>query len=250
MISERVQQGALQMGIALPPEAAERFALYHALLVEGTARMNLTTVLEPEEAVDRHFLDSLAPVALGLLPQGARAVDVGTGAGFPGIPLLIARPDLRLTLVDSLNKRLEFLRDVLNRLGLSAEIVHMRAEDFSHQAAHREQYDVATARGRRHLLEGPRRGGGGGRGAARALPARREGAGAAALRHSPPRRLEAQPLPGGQGPANPQDLPAQGGHAHAESPVRRAHFQNFRPIFPDKLCQSSDENRTLCGIGP
>ena len=229
MISERVQQGALQMGIALPPEAAERFALYHALLVEGNARMNLTTVLEPEEAVDRHFLDRLAPVALGLLPQGARAVDVGTGAGFPGIPLLIARPDLRLTLVDSLNKRLEFLRDVLNRLGLSAEIVHMRAEDFSHQAAHREQYDVAMAR---------------------ALPARREGAGAAALRHSPPRRLEAQPLPGGQGPANPQDLPAQGGHAHAESPVRRAHFQNFRPIFPDKLCQSSDENRTLCGIGP
>ena len=146
MISERVQQGALQMGIALPPEAAERFALYHALLVEGNARMNLTTVLEPEEAVDRHFLDSLAPVALGLLPQGARAVDVGTGAGFPGIPLLIARPDLRLTLVDSLNKRLEFLRDVLNRLGLSAEIVHMRAEDFSHQAAHREQYDVAMAR--------------------------------------------------------------------------------------------------------
>ena len=73
-------------------------------------------------------------------------MDVGTGAGFPGIPLLIARPDLRLTLVDSLNKRLEFLRDVLNRLGLSAEIVHMRAEDFSHQAAHREQYDVAVAR--------------------------------------------------------------------------------------------------------
>ena len=105
---------------------AERFALYHALLVEGNARMNLTTVLEPEEAVDRHFLDSLAPVALGLLPQGARAVDVGTGAGFPGIPLLIARPDLRLTLVDSLNKRLEFLRDVLNRLGLSAEDVYKR----------------------------------------------------------------------------------------------------------------------------
>lgn len=136
MISERVQQGALPDGHRAPAGGRpERFALYHALLVEGNARMNLTTVLEPEEAVDRHFLDSLAPVALGLLPQGARAVDVGTGAGFPGIPLLIARPDLRLTLVDSLNKRLEFLRDVLNRLGLSAEIVHMRAEDFSHQAA-------------------------------------------------------------------------------------------------------------------
>lgn len=89
--------------------------------------MNLTTVLEPEEAVDRHFLDSLAPVALGLLPQGARAVDVGTGAGFPGIPLLIARPDLRLTLVDSLNKRLEFLRDVLQSAGpLGGDRPHAR----------------------------------------------------------------------------------------------------------------------------
>ena len=146
MISERVQQGALQMGIALPPEAAERFALYHALLVEGNARMNLTTVLEPEEAVDRHFLDSLAPVALGLLPQGARAVDVGTGAGFPGMPLLILRPDLQMTFLDALNKRILFLEDALARLGLKAETLHARAEDAAKMAAHREQYDAAVSR--------------------------------------------------------------------------------------------------------
>ena len=146
MISERVQQGALQMDIALPPEAAERFALYHALLVEGNARMNLTTVLEPEEAVDRHFLDSLAPVALGLLPQGARAVDVGTGAGFPGMPLLILRPDLQMTFLDALNKRILFLEDALARLGLKAETLHARAEDAAKMAAHREQYDAAVSR--------------------------------------------------------------------------------------------------------
>ena len=108
--------------------------------------MNLTAVLELEEAVDRHFLDSIAPAVLGLLPEGVKMVDVGTGAGFPGLPLLIARPDIQLTLVDSLNKRLEFLRGVLEELDLEAEIVHMRAEDFSRQPQYREQFDLAAAR--------------------------------------------------------------------------------------------------------
>jgi 16S rRNA (guanine527-N7)-methyltransferase len=146
MIAKRVAEGAAAMGIALDGAAAERFARYYELLVEGNARMNLTTVLEPEEAVDRHFLDSLAPIAQGLIPEGATVVDVGTGAGFPGLPLLIARPDLRLTLVDALNKRLDFLRGVLEALGLGAEIVHMRAEDFSRKAEYREQFDLAVAR--------------------------------------------------------------------------------------------------------
>ena len=146
MIAERLRRGAEEMGIDLPAEAPERFERYYALLCEGNARMNLTTVLEPEEAVDRHFLDSLAPVSLGLLPPGTRVVDVGTGAGFPGLPLLIVRPDLCLTLVDALNKRLEFLRGVLAELGLQAEIVHLRAEDFGRLPERREAYDVAVAR--------------------------------------------------------------------------------------------------------
>ena len=146
MIAERVKSGAQRMGIALDAQACERFARYYELLVEGNTRMNLTAVLEPEEAVDRHFLDCLAPVAQGLLPEGAKVVDVGTGAGFPGLPLLIARPDLKLTLVDALNKRLGFIQGVLDELGLQAEIVHMRAEDFSRKPEYREQYDIAAAR--------------------------------------------------------------------------------------------------------
>lgn len=146
MIAERVKSGAQRMGIALDALACERFAQYYELLVEGNTRMNLTAVLEPEEAVDRHFLDCLAPVAQGLLPEGAKVVDVGTGAGFPGLPLLIARPDLKLTLVDALNKRLGFIQGVLDELGLQAEIVHMRAEDFSRKPEYREQYDIAAAR--------------------------------------------------------------------------------------------------------
>lgn len=146
MIAERVKSGAQRMGIALDAQACERFARYYELLVEGNTRMNLTAVLEPEEAVDRHFLDCLAPVAQGLLPEGAKVVDVGTGAGFPGLPLLIARPDLKLTLVDALNKRLGFIQGVLDELGLQAEIVHMRAEDFSRKPEYRAQYDIAAAR--------------------------------------------------------------------------------------------------------
>ena len=146
MIAERVRSGAQRMGIELDAQACDRFARYYELLVEGNKRMNLTAVLEPEEAADRHFLDCIAPIAKDLLPQGARIVDVGTGAGFPGLPLLIARPDLKLTLVDALNKRLGFLRCVLDELGLQAEVVHMRAEDFSRKVEYREQYDIAAAR--------------------------------------------------------------------------------------------------------
>lgn len=146
MIAERVKMGAEKMGIALDDIACKRFATYYDMLVEGNKVMNLTAVLEPEEAVDRHFLDCIAPVAKGLLPEGVKIVDVGTGAGFPGLPLLIARPDIKITLVDALNKRLNFIRSVLDELGLEAEIVHMRAEDFSRKPEYREQYDMAVAR--------------------------------------------------------------------------------------------------------
>ena len=146
MIAERVKMGAEKMGIALDDVACKRFATYYDMLVEGNKVMNLTAVLEPEEAVDRHFLDCIAPVAKGLLPEGVKIVDVGTGAGFPGLPLLIARPDIKITLVDALNKRLNFIRSVLDELGLEAEIVHMRAEDFSRKPEYREQYDMAVAR--------------------------------------------------------------------------------------------------------
>lgn len=106
-----------------------QFETYYAMLVEWNTRMNLTALTEPAEVAEKHFADSLLPMAL--VPEGARCIDVGTGAGFPGVPILIARPDIRCVLLDSLNKRLTFLEAVLAELGLSAraKLVHARAED-------------------------------------------------------------------------------------------------------------------------
>ena len=122
----------------------KQLALYFDLLVQGNEKMNLTAIVSPEEAVDKHFVDSL--LALPYLPKGARCIDVGTGAGFPGIPLLIARPDLNMTLLDSLNKRVQFLKDTLLGLQLHAQCVHARAEDAAKGAPHRESYDIALSR--------------------------------------------------------------------------------------------------------
>ncbi|HWQ57549.1 MAG TPA: 16S rRNA (guanine(527)-N(7))-methyltransferase RsmG [Clostridia bacterium] len=125
-------------------EQAARFTRYCALLVEWNEKMNLTAITEPEEIVAKHFADSLLPMEL--IPKNARCIDVGTGAGFPGVPLMIMRPDLSMTLLDSLNKRLVFLETLLKELNLSARLVHARAEDAGRDRAHREAYDVALAR--------------------------------------------------------------------------------------------------------
>lgn len=128
----------------LDPVAAERFDTYYQLLTEKNKVMNLTAVTGKEDVAKKHFVDSLA--ALPYLRPGARVIDVGTGAGFPGIPLLIMVPEMKLTLADSLNKRLLFLEDVLKALSLNAEIVHGRAEDLGQNKEYREKYDVALSR--------------------------------------------------------------------------------------------------------
>ena len=143
---ERLARGLQQMGLTPDETAIRRFEAFHAILDEYNARMDLTAVLDEDERVDRHDLDSAAPLAQGLLPQGARVIDVGTGAGFPGMPLLILRPDLRMTFLDALAKRVAFLRDALARLGLEAETLHARAEDAARLPGHREAYDVAVSR--------------------------------------------------------------------------------------------------------
>lgn len=146
MNRERLKTGLEMMGIEADQTALERFEAFHAILDEYNAKMDLTAVLSEDERVDRHDLDSASPLRLGLIAHGARVIDVGTGAGFPGMPLLILRPDIRMTFLDALNKRILFLRDALTRLGLEAGTVHARAEDAARTGAHREQYDVAVSR--------------------------------------------------------------------------------------------------------
>lgn len=146
MNKERLKTGLEMMGVAADETALDRFEAFHAILDEYNARMDLTAVLDEDERVDRHDLDSAAPLAHGLLAQGAKVIDVGTGAGFPGMPLLILRPDLQITFLDALNKRILFLEDALKRLGLTATTLHARAEDAAKMAAHREQYDAAVSR--------------------------------------------------------------------------------------------------------
>lgn len=146
MNRERLANGLAQMGVAFDQQAMERFEAFHTILDEYNARMDLTAVLDEDERVDRHDLDSAAPLRHGLLPQGARVIDVGTGAGFPGMPLLILRSDLEMTFLDALNKRIAFLNDALTRLGLTATTLHARAEDAARMPAHREAYDVAVSR--------------------------------------------------------------------------------------------------------
>lgn len=145
-VTERLQAGLERLGVAADGVTLDRLARYHALLTEWNARIDLTAVLDPEEMVDRHYLDSAAPLALGLIPQGARVIDVGTGAGLPGIPLCILRPDLRVTLLDAQRKRVTFLQAAIEALDLPAQAVHMRAEDAARDEAHREAYDVSVSR--------------------------------------------------------------------------------------------------------
>lgn len=145
-VTERLQAGLERLGVAADGVTLDRLARYHALLTEWNARIDLTAVLDPEEMVDRHYLDSAAPLALGLIPQGARVIDVGTGAGLPGIPLCILRPDLRVTLLDAQRKRVTFLQAAIEALDLPAQAVHMRAEDAARDEARREAYEVAVSR--------------------------------------------------------------------------------------------------------
>ena len=122
------------------------FARYCGMLQEWNQRMNLTAITDDQGVAEKHFLDSLLPLTLWELPRGARLVDVGTGAGFPAVPIKLLRPDIQITLLDSLQKRLTFLEEVCGQLGIQAELLHARAEDAGRDPARRERYDVATSR--------------------------------------------------------------------------------------------------------
>ena len=132
-------------GVQVTPELTEKLNIYARLLVEWNQKMNLTAITDPKGIAVKHFADSLT--AANLLPVGEFSlIDVGTGAGFPGVPLALYRPDCKLTLLDSLNKRLTFLDTVCRETGLTATLIHARAEEGGRNPKLREKYDVACAR--------------------------------------------------------------------------------------------------------
>jgi 16S rRNA (guanine527-N7)-methyltransferase len=141
-----LQAGLAALGLTLTPAQLALLARYRELLLAWNQRLNLTAVTDPAAVETRHFLDALA--ALTVLPPGAQTlIDIGTGAGLPGLPLALARPDLSVTLVDSVGKKVRFLEHVIAKLALSnARALWARAEELGQNPEHRERYDIATAR--------------------------------------------------------------------------------------------------------
>lgn len=142
---KEMQEKSTALGVRFFMEQAEQFFEYMNLLIEWNEKMNLTAIIEPSEIILKHFIDSIT--ILKDIKDGSTVVDVGTGAGFPGIPLSIMNPTLKITLVDSLNKRLIFLQEVIKELNLkNVKLIHARAEEFGRNKKYREKFDIATSR--------------------------------------------------------------------------------------------------------
>lgn len=145
-IKNYILQACADFNTSLNDTQLAQLEAYYKLLVSWNEKINLTAITEPQDVAVKHFADSLSGLDCVDIPQNSKIIDVGTGAGFPGIVLKIARPDLNLTLLDSLNKRLVFLQEVLDELGLEAELIHSRAEDGGQSLDLRESYDFAVSR--------------------------------------------------------------------------------------------------------
>lgn len=145
-IKEYILSAIKGFKIELSEEQLSQLENYYKLLVSWNEKMNLTAITKPKDVAIKHFADSLSVLNYVDIPKGASIIDVGTGAGFPGMVLKIARPDIKLTLLDSLNKRLVFLEDVLDNLGLEAQLIHSRAEEGGQNIDLRECYDFAVSR--------------------------------------------------------------------------------------------------------
>jgi 16S rRNA (guanine527-N7)-methyltransferase len=149
-VEQRFEEQLAAFGIRLSDMQKKQFLTYYKNLVLWNQVMNLTAITDMEEVYTKHFVDSLSfikAISGQAMPEGSRLIDVGTGAGFPGLPLAIVYPGLQVTLMDSLNKRIRFLDDTVEQLGLAnIRTVHARAEELARNKQHREQYDLCCSR--------------------------------------------------------------------------------------------------------
>ncbi len=140
-------EGGKELGLDLDDIQISQLLKYKELLIEWNKNINLTAIVEEEDVLIKHFLDSLSCIKIPYIKKGLRAIDIGTGAGFPGIPIHIYYPDMHLTLLDSLQKRIKFLQEVYKHIDIkNIRFEHGRAEDFGIDKNYREKYDIALAR--------------------------------------------------------------------------------------------------------
>lgn len=144
---DKFNKGLDDLGISLSEEQMNQFLQYYELLVEKNKVMNLTAITEFDEVVEKHFLDSLAIVKVMDISKVSKVMDIGSGAGFPGMPLKIAFPHLKITMVDSVNKKVNFVNECIEKIGLhNVEAVHGRVEDLGHDGRYRENADLVVSR--------------------------------------------------------------------------------------------------------
>lgn len=142
---EIMNENAKKINIEFNDKQLEQFFEYMNLLIEWNEKINLTAITEPKEIIIKHFIDSLT--INKYIEKNNKIVDVGTGAGFPGIPIKIYKPEVEVTLVDSLNKRINFLNEVISKLGLEKiDTIHSRVEEFARNKKYREKFDISTSR--------------------------------------------------------------------------------------------------------
>lgn len=144
---EQLKRKSEALNIVLNEKQLAMFETYYEMLVEKNKVMNLTAITEKNEVIDKHFIDSISLKKAMDVTNPVKVLDLGTGAGFPGIPLKIAYPNLQVTLLDSLNKRIKFLQEVIEELSLEGiDAIHGRAEDYAKQSGYREQFDICVSR--------------------------------------------------------------------------------------------------------
>ena len=145
--TEKFRQGLNNLKLELTEKQIEQFLTYYEMLIEKNKVMNLTAITEYDEVIEKHFLDSISLCQVYDLSKPVTILDMGTGAGFPGLPLKIAFPEIEITLADSLNKRIKFLDEVIEELGLEkVTTIHGRAEELARNKEHREKYDLVVSR--------------------------------------------------------------------------------------------------------